>query len=69
MRYGIKTHGIIYVADVDLRTELVTRVFKEHGQYRERGDLVSGGWWNLLEPVNESVLDLLRADYKVVEVA
>jgi hypothetical protein len=68
MRYGIKTHGVIYVAPADMRDALVTEVFKRHGQYRDRGELVVGGWWNLVESVNESVLDLLRQDYEVVEI-
>ena len=68
MRSAIKYGGTIYVAAANLENELVERVRADHGAYRERGNVIPGGWWNLLEPVNEAVLDTLRADGYRIEI-
>jgi hypothetical protein len=73
MRYAIRTHGIIYITrpdtvGEDLRNELVERVRREYGAFRVCGDVVPGGWWNAVEPVNERVFGILMDDYPVVVV-
>ena len=64
MRYGIKTHGVIYVGSPGW---VARQAEANHGQPLDRGEPVPGGWARYVEPVSEDVLDLLRSDYTVTE--
>ena len=64
MRYGIKYGGTIFVGSVGY---VARQAERWHGEYRLMGEPVVGGWAQLVEPVNEEVLDLLRDDYTVIE--
>lgn len=66
MRYGIKYGGTIYVGEPEA---VVRRVKADCGEeYICGGYPVPGGWYRLLETVNEEVLHSLRLDYHIEEV-
>ncbi len=66
MRYGIRTHGMIYLSKTP--SDLVERVVLDHGPMLDRGEIVPGGWARAVVPVNEEALDILRHDYEIVDV-